>query len=382
MDNNIETGVFVTLRSRKRKSGNSALYLDIVHNGTRRSEYLHLYLTGGKSRKEVAQDKETMRMAEILKSQRLLQLQNERLGIKKADNAKKRILLMDYIAELMKDRPGRTTTQAWRNMRDRVRAYTNGQELFLDEVTTDWVKGFRKYLDKAKTFDIDPRKRMMEGQSLAEGTKALLFNKFTTIFRCAVKDGYLDRSPALGVKGFEESYAPREFLTIEELRQLTKCPPPHKEVCEAFIFSCLTGLRWSDIVNLTWSSVQQVNGFTRIVFKQQKTGSLEYLDLSPQATSIIEQQRGKNEVVVFTNLTTSQYARSYITAWVKAAGINKHITFHCGRHTFATMLLSLDVNIHTVQKLLGHKSLETTEVYARILDKNKQNAVSKIPDIL
>lgn len=65
---------------------------------------------------------------------------------------------------------------------------------------------------------------------------------------------------------------------------------------------------------------------------------------------------------------------------MKAAGIDKHITFHCGRHTFAVMMLDLGVDLYTVSKLLGHKSIETTQVYAKILDKNKQSAVDRIPD--
>ncbi|MBD5357009.1 MAG: site-specific integrase [Bacteroides sp.] len=375
-------GVFVTLRSRKRKSGNQSLYLDITQNGVRHTEYLKLYITGGKSRKEAAKDKETMRMAEIIKSQRILELQNERLGFKRTDNSKSRILLTDYIDKLIKERPGKTTSQHWRNMKRRVIDYSAGKSLFLDEITKDWVKGFKSYLNNSKAFDIDSHKRCPLNRSLAEGTKALLFNKFTTIFRCALKDGYLDHNPALGIKGFEEAYAPREFLTIDELKKLTKCKPPHREVCDAFIFSCLTGLRWSDIVNLKWDNVQEMNGYTRLVFKQQKTRALEYLDLTPQAAAMIGHQRGKDKVSVFTNLTTVQHTRSYVMAWIKSAGIQKHITFHCARHTFATMLLTLDVNIHTVQKLLGHKSLATTEIYAKLLDKNKQEAVGKIPNIL
>ncbi len=381
MDNSKTKGVFITLRSRKRKNG-EALYLDIIQDGVRKMEYLKLYLTGGKTRKEINQDKETMRQAEFIRAQRLLELQNERLGLTRKENTQKRITLFTYIDELISQRPGKTTSQGWRNMKARVMAYTKGEDIFLDEITKSWVRGFRQFLDKSTVFDIDTRKRVDSKKNISEGTKCLLFQKFTTVFRCAVKDEYLITNPAVGIEGFEESYAPREFLTIEELRHLITVDPPHKEVCEAFIFSCLTGLRWSDIVNLRWENVQKLEKYTRIVFKQQKTGGIEYLDLTPQAGEIIEKHRDNGEENVFTNLTTIQYARSYVTAWVKSAGIKKHITFHCARHTFATMLLTLDVNLHTVQKLLGHKSLETTEIYARLVDKSKQAAVCKIPDIL
>lgn len=91
--------------------------------------------------------------------------------------------------------------------------------------------------------------------------------------------------------------------------------------------------------------------------------------------------RGKPDDYVFPKLGPIQAARISIAAWVKSAGIDKHITFHCARHTFAVMMLDLGVDLYTVSKLLGHKSIETTQVYAKILDKNKKAAVERIPNI-
>ncbi len=120
---------------------------------------------------------------------------------------------------------------------------------------------------------------------------------------------------------------------------------------------------------------------TRLVFRQKKTGSLEYLDINGQAAELMG-ERGEDEELVFPDLTVVQTARINVTAWVKAAGINKHITFHCGRHTFAVMMLELGTDLYTLSKLMGHRSLESTQVYAKILDKTKQAAVARIPDIL
>lgn len=91
--------------------------------------------------------------------------------------------------------------------------------------------------------------------------------------------------------------------------------------------------------------------------------------------------RGNPDELVFPALGPIQAARISIAAWVKSAGINKHITFHCARHTFAVMMLDVGVDLYTVSKLLGHKSIESTQVYAKILDKNKKAAVDKIPQI-
>lgn len=92
-------------------------------------------------------------------------------------------------------------------------------------------------------------------------------------------------------------------------------------------------------------------------------------------------ERGNPDDLVFPKLGPIQSARISIAAWVKSAGIDKHITFHCARHTFAVMMLDLGVDLYTVSKLLGHKSIETTQVYAKILDKNKKAAVERIPTI-
>lgn len=80
-------------------------------------------------------------------------------------------------------------------------------------------------------------------------------------------------------------------------------------------------------------------------------------------------------------LDAIQQARVSIAAWVKSAGINKHITFHCARHSFAIMMLDAGVDLYTLSKLMGHKSIESTQIYAKILDAQKQRAVDRIPKI-
>ena len=88
--------------------------------------------------------------------------------------------------------------------------------------------------------------------------------------------------------------------------------------------------------------------------------------------------RKSNDEKVFEDLTYSDYNNAKIREWMIRAGIEKHITFHCARHTYATLQLSLGTDIYTVSKLLGHKSLKTTEVYAKIIDKKKKEAANRI----
>ena len=369
---------FVNLRQRRRPNGRITLYLDICNGGVRKYEYLKLYLVPENTKADKLTNKETLKLAEAIKAQRVVEMQSRQFGLDIVDSSK--VLFYDFIESLINRKEG-TTKTSWKNCMAHLLRYETNRSITFKEITPVWVQGFRDYLDnKAKQWDIDTRKRVVDPKPISQGTKALMFQKFCSALNLAVRQGIINSNPSVNVERFKEPESDREFLTIDELRQLTSTPPPDKEVARAFLFSCLTGLRWSDIVNLTWGNVQNYGDSTRIVFTQQKTGGHEYLDLTPQAVDIIG-ERGKKDEKVFPNLTVVQTARINVTAWVNAAGIDKHITFHSGRHTFAIMMLDIGVDLYTVSKLLGHKSIETTQIYAKILDKNKQAAVNKIPSI-
>lgn len=368
----------VYLRRRPRKNGNIALFLDISGNGQRSSEYLKLYLVPELTREDKLKNRETLRLAEAIRAQRLIEVQAKQFGIDTTeyDNAK----FFDVMQRII-DRKDGTTKTSWMNCKAHLHRYEPNDNITFREITKQWVIGFRDYLDfQAKQWDIDERKRISDAAPLSQGTKALMFQKCCSVFNLAMKDGIIRINPTIGIERFKEPESEREFLTIEELRRLHETPPPDETLATAFFFSCLTGLRWGDIVNLTWGEVQESPSGVRIVFRQQKTGGLEYLDINGQAASLLGERAGDNEHV-FVSLGGQYTARTKIATWVRCAGINKHITFHCARHTFAVMMLDLGVDLYTVSKLLGHRDISTTQIYAKVLDKNKQAAVAKIPPI-
>ncbi|MBD5200745.1 MAG: site-specific integrase [Bacteroidales bacterium] len=369
----------VYLRKRARSNGTFALYLDICRNGKRTNEYLKLYLIPEHTREDKLKNKETLKLAEAMRAKRVVEIQSKDFGLDVSTHED--ALFLDVMRRLI-DRKEGTTKTSWQNCLAHILKYEPNDRITFREITPQWVRGFRDYLDtKAMQWAIDNRKRDVEPKPISQGTKALMFQKLCTVFNIAMREGIIRINPTVGVERFREPESDREFLTIDEIRQLRKTPPPNEDLAQAFFFSCLTGLRWSDIVKLKWSEVQELNSGTRIVFTQKKTGGLEYLDLNTQAASILG-KRGKREELVFPRLGPIQSARISIAAWVRSAGIDKHITFHCARHTFAVMMLDLGVDLYTVSKLLGHKSIETTQVYAKILDKNKKAAVERIPNIL
>lgn len=355
-----------------------SLFLRATVNGMRKDEYLKLYLVPERSKADREKNRQTLALAESIKAQRIIELQQMKFGIDTP--IVKDVLLYDYMQTII-DRKDGTTKRSWQNCRAYLLRYEPNVNLKIADITPRWVQGFRDYLDeKAMQWAIDDRKRDVEPRPLAQGTKALIFQKLCSVFNLAVKDGLLARNPSLNVERFKEPESDREFLTVEEMRHLATVPAPSEVLGRAFFFSCLTGLRWSDIVKMTWHEVQRVGTVTRIVFRQKKTQSQEYLDINDQAVALMG-DRGEDEARVFAGLGTIQHARIGVTAWVRSAGINKHITFHCARHSFAIMMLDAGVDLYTLSKLMGHRSIESTQIYAKILDKHKQAAITLIPKI-
>lgn len=195
----------------------------------------------------------------------------------------------------------------------------------------------------------------------------------------ASKDGIISKNPAEFIEGIKPGEPERQFLTLEEVNKMlkTECELPNLK--NAFLFSCLTGIRWSDIQKLIWKEVQhsEENGHY-IRFQQKKTGQHETLPISQQARDFLGDKSEDSEERVFVGLKYSAWHNLRLKQWVMRAGINKEITFHCARHTNAVLQLSSGTDIYTVSKMLGHKHLKTTEIYAKIVDDKKREAANKI----
>jgi integrase len=137
-------------------------------------------------------------------------------------------------------------------------------------------------------------------------------------------------------------------------------------------------MRFSDIQKLTWSEIQKNKEKEySVLFTQQKTKGVEVLPISEQAYKLLGTPKNP-ATKVFDGLTYSAYHNKHLYQWIGAAGITKDITFHCFRHTFATLQLTNGTDIYTVSKMLGHRELKTTQVYTKVIDQKKRDAVNKI----
>lgn len=358
----------VRLRKRPNLSGTVSLYLDIYIDGKRSYEWLKLYLVPEKTRKDKETNVETLRLAESIRAKRVVDLRNGRFGFETTTTLKTRFL--DYFRQVAesKRKGDNSTYNLWCCTENYLRSYIHDPSITFADIDSKWVDGFRDYL----------LKQSKEGV-LSTNSCAIYLSKVKACFNSALRDGIISRNPFVSIKRIPTVEHPRTFLSIDEVKCLSETECSHSVIKRAFLFSCLTGLRYSDISKLTWGDVQKQGTFTRIVFNQQKTGGLEYLDINEQAVALLGGRREDSEHVFC--LPSKTTIGTVLSEWCKSAGIRKNITFHCARHTFATMMLDLGTDIYTTSKLLGHKSISTTQIYAKVLDKNKQLAVSKIPDL-
>lgn len=366
----------IRLRQRILATGNTSLYLDIYRNGVRQYEYLKLYLIPERTRADKDANRQTLQLAEAIKAKRTVEVHNNEFGF---TTKRAQVRFFDFCETLIeRDGDGLErkagSASGYRAMITFLRQYERRDITFAD-IDSAWINGFKHFLDTKAV------KLRGAGLPISQNTKALYISKLRACINVAMQRGMLTTNPFLGVKNYQTEDAEREYLTIEEIRTLTQCPCEYDVIRRAFIFSCLTGLRISDVRRLRWGDVQQQGAFVRITFRQQKTKGVEYLDINAQAVEMMGKRKADGEQI-FSGIPQNQTTvNEVIKRWVLRAGIRKNITFHCARHTFAVMMLAIGTDIYTVSKLLGHRDLATTQIYARVLDKSKQQAVQNIPDI-
>lgn len=373
----------VRLRQKKLSNGNVSLYLAIYVNGQREYEFLRLYLIPEKSKADKVRNKQTLDLANSIKAQRIVDIGRGVYGFKR--QAQEQVLFYDYyndLTERRRKKESKGNFSNWAGCLQHLKMYDGRPGLKFSDITPKWVMGFRDYLEnRAEAFGCDRRARK-DRKPLSQNSRQSYFNKLRACLRQAYEDGIILRNPMRGIKGFAVEEGTRVYLTLDEVRALgaTECDYPG--IKRAFLFSCLTGLRRSDIEKLTWGEVTMMNGRTRLVFRQKKTGGMEYLDVTAQAAELIGErgERGADERV-FEGLLYPSDTNLNLRIWAARAGIEKHISFHVGRHTFAVLMLTLGTDIFTVSKLLGHRELKTTQIYAKVVDAKKQEAVDNIPEI-
>lgn len=367
----------VKLRSKKIESGES-LYLDIYFNGKRSYEFLNLYLTNGTSRADKQHNKDVMSMANTIKAQRLLDIQSGKFHL--VNKEKQSISFVEYLHHLTeeyKEKGRKNYAHNMRNVELHVGRYA-GDKVRLKDVDTKFVLGFIKYLNTTKgTY----------GAPLSELTIYSYYTMFAIALNRAVKYNLIMVNPCSQIPPEDKPHRTsrrKEYLTIEEVQQLINTECRDGRVKRFFLFLCFTGLRYGDGADLRWKSILKTDdGRYQVETIQQKTKEVVYVPLSDNAMKFLP-ERNKifdgDDNRVF-QLPERSWAYDILHEWAREAGIKKKVTFHVARHTYATLLLYYGADIYTVSKLLGHTSIQTTQIYARVVDAAKRKAVDMIPDI-
>lgn len=373
----------ITLKKKKLKNDKYSLYLEYYKGSQldkdgkrvhiRDFEYLKLYLHQNPlSAVEKKENKETELLAEQILSIRKAEFFQGKFDIKNTSKSKRRFL--DFFIEKTEEKSDSPKNYGnWTATFLHLKRCINPNLLF-EEIDEEFVKMVRNYFDKeAKTKSNLP---------LSLNSKYSYLNKFKACLRAAFDEGYLSINYASKIKSFEQAESQREYLTYKELQALAITNCKYQVLKNAFIFSCLTGLRWSDINTLTWIEVRDGdNGISRVNFRQEKTDGVEYLYISNQARELLGERQHSSERV-FKGLKYGAVYNNEIVRWCNRAGISKHITFHSARHTNAVLLLENGADIYTVSKRLGHREIRTTAIYAKIVDKKMKEAANLIPEIV
>ena len=373
----------ISLHQRKLKDGKTSLSIEyyrgseLNNEGKRRHlrdyENLKLYLhTSPKTLKEKTENRETLTLAQNILSIRQVEYIQGKFDIK--STTKKKRAFLSYFSEITEEKQKQDSSNNYGNWFSTFQHLKKivSPNMTFEEVDETFIKKVRNY--------IDHNARSKSNLPLSQNSKYSYFNKFKAALRSAFDDGYLSINYATKIKSFDQSESQREYLTFEELQSLSKSPCKYEILKRAFIFSCLTGIRWSDINTMTWSEVRDEGENSRINFRQEKTDGVEYLYISKQARSLLSERQSPEERV-FKGLKYSMTYNTEIVRWCNRAGIFKHITFHSARHTNAVLLLEGGADIYTVSKRLGHREIRTTAIYAKIVDKKMKEAAEMIPEL-
>lgn len=250
----------------------------------------------------------------------------------------------------------------------------SGETTMMKDVDKKFCLGWIDYLKTAT-------KR--GGQPLSKITQKVYLTCFGTALNKAVRDGIISINPLTQIDASEKISSPesdRVFLDIDEVRKLAATDCYSILTKQAFMFSCFSGLRISDIRKLRWTDIEVVTDADgskhyRLSKVMEKTQRVVSYQLSNEAVKWLPER--ENELV-FYDLCKQPNINAHIKDWARRAGITKNVSFHTARHSFATMMLTLGADIYTTSKLLGHSRISTTEIYAKIIDKKKDEAMGLI----
>jgi integrase len=211
---------------------------------------------------------------------------------------------------------------------------------------------------------------------IKQNTAATYFIRFIQVLEEAYEENYVSTNFKSKTKWIEEEEVEKNFLSYDECIKLFSTNNPDGALKKYCIFAFLTGLRFSDIYNLKWSDVITRENVNYIYFRMKKTAAFQYHPISEEAVSIMGERLDESdfifERIVYHSLNDK------LRSWLAKANIRKKVTFHNFRTSYAVAQLEAGADIYLISKMLGHKNVTTTEIYAKIVDKRKVSTINNI----
>ena len=367
----------------KKLSHSLSLYLDLYKDGKREYEFLKLYLNEETDLGVKEQNRQNLEIAFTILHDRITELNKRGAGIISAKNKVNLVSYIFYQADEAFKRSGNPHGYYYvlNSLAKHITLYS-GDKVTFQQVDRDYLIGFVNYLKMAKNLNYQRSgsKRIKE-VPLSENTQHNLFMKLNYVLKKAVTDSTITVNPMDKLDNSDKPKAregTREFLTVEEIKKLIVIPCKNIILKQAFLFCCLAGLRYGEVASITWGELTKDNeGANLLRFKMKKNKRSNNAYLSDEAMKWLPERENAADSDIIYPLPKNDSANKQLARWIKNAGIMKRVTFHCSRHTAATLNLSLGTPIEVVSKMLGHTKIATTQIYAKIIDAKRKEAVNK-----
>ena len=375
----------VEIKERVLPTGNRSLYLEYYETGFRKKEYLGIFLAPENSAKARKHNKEALLKAQEIKAQRILCPPDlHSTDGKKQRNSTLKLTWLEWCDEYIRWSEdcgnSRKMLQHKGVVRKRIALYLENRGkkgILLKDVDREVVSGLFDFMRNEYR---NPRQIKTDGGKLADYTLLLFEETVKAIFNKAVRSDLIASNPIHDLTKGERFHAPdkhREFLTPEELTRFLNVETAtgnERQVQLAFGLSSMTGLRLGDMQHLRWSDIKDIDGTPTICISQRKTKRVVSIPLNDLAQSLLPPRDESNpDALVYHLVKKSDSISKYVRRIKDKAGIEKDFTYHSSRHTTATLAITAGADISAVKEMLGHGSVTSTEVYAKVsLDKKIQ----------